>query len=274
MTIYADVLVILNTYISFILIKSTALIMRRSVTNLRCLLGALAGGFGALMILLPELPFVVIALEKAALGTLIVFLVFGKQKPVDFAICTLFFLVISFAYAGIMLALWTFAAPYGMVYGNGAASFNIPLAAIAAFTVAGYCAVKLVRYIADSRIRCNKICSVKILCGGSEVTLRGLSDTGNALCDLFTGKPVVVCNAEKIPKLIPPNILDYLNGKPPEKIRLIPCKTISTAESLLPVFKADKITVDGKAADALIGVTANPIGSDVDCIFNPKIISY
>lgn len=274
MTIYADVLVIMNTYISFILIKSTALIIRRSVSDLRCLLGALTGGFGALMILLPELPFIVIALEKTALGVLIVFAVFGKQKPVDFAICTLFFLVISFAYAGIMLALWTFAAPYGMVYGNGSASFNIPLTAVAAFTITGYCAVKLVRYIADSRIRCNKVCSVKIFSGGCEVTLRGLSDTGNALSDLFTGKPVVVCNAEKIPKLIPPNILDYLNGKSPEKIRLIPCKTINAENSLLPVFKADKITVDGKAADALIGVTANPIGSDIDCIFNPKIISY
>lgn len=274
MTIYADVLVILNTYISFILIKSTALIMRRNVSSLRCLLGALAGGFGALMILLPELPFIMIALEKTALGALIIFAVFGKQKPADFAICTLFFLVISFAYAGIMLALWTFAAPYGMVYGNGSASFNIPLAAVAAFTVAGYCAVKLVRYIADSRIRCNKVCSVKIFSGGCEVTLRGLSDTGNALCDLFTGKPVVVCYAEKIPKLIPQNIHDYMNGKATEKIRLIPCMTISSAESLLPVFKADKITVDGKAADALIGVTTNPIGSDIDCIFNPKIISY
>lgn len=273
MTIYADVLVILNTYINFFLIKSAALLMRRQLSSARCFLGAFTGGLGALMILLPELPFIVIALEKTALGALIVFAAFGRQKPVDFAISTLFFLIVSFSYAGVMLALWIFAAPYGMVYGNGIASFDIPLTAVAAFTVTGYCIVKLIRYVADRRIRCNKICMVKISGNGSEVTLRGLSDTGNALCDLFTGKPVVICDAAKIPTLIPQNIADYLNGKPPEKIRLIPCKTIAS-DSLLPVFKADKITVDGKAADALIGVCSKPPGADCDCIFNPKIISF
>lgn len=273
MTVYADVLVILNTYINFFLIKSAALLMRRKLSSVRCFVGALVGGFSALIILLPELPFIVIALEKAALGALIVFAAFGKQKPVDFAISTLFFLVVSFSFAGIMLAMWTFAAPFGMVYGNGIASFDIPLAAVAAFTVTGYCAVKLIRYIADRRIRCSRICTVKISGNGSEATLRGLSDTGNALCDIFSGKPVVICAAEQIPMLIPQNVLDYLNGKSPEGIRLIPCKTVG-AQTLLPIFKADKITVDGKAADALVGVSSSPLGSDIDCIFNPKIISF
>lgn len=273
MVIYADVLVILNVYINFFLIKSSALLMRRSVSSARCLAGALIGGFGALIILLPELPFIVIALEKAALGALIVFAVFGKQKPADFAVCTLFFLIVSFAYAGVMLALWTFAAPYGMVYGNGVAGFDIPLAAVAAFTVTGYCAVRLVRYIADSRIRCNKICAVKISTGGADVTLRGLSDTGNALCDIFSGKPVVICSADKINLLIPQNIRDYLSGNSPEEIRLIPCKTVGS-QTLIPIFKPERITVDGKAADALIGVSNTPLGSDIDCVFNPKMISF
>lgn len=273
MVIYADVLVILNIYINFFLIKSAALLMRRKVSSARCLAGALIGGFGALIILLPELPFIVTALEKILLGSLIVFVVFGRQKPADFAVCTLFFLIVSFSYAGIMLALWTFAAPYGMVYGNGVAGFDIPLAAVAAFTVTGYCAVKLVRYIADSRIRCNRICVVKISAGGTEKTLRGLSDTGNALCDIFSGKPVVICDADKITEITPQNVIDYLNGKAPEGIRLIPCKTVS-AQMLLPIFKAETVTVDGKTADALIGVSSKPLGSDIDCIFNPKIISF
>jgi len=248
--------------------------MRRSVSSKRCLLAAGIGALGSLVILLPELPFIVIALEKTALGALITFAAFGRQKPADFAVCALFFLLVSFVYAGLMTALWTFCAPYGMAFGNGVAYFNIPLAAVAAFTAAAYFAVRLVRYFADRRLRCNKICSVKISLNGTEIQLRGLCDTGNDLCDIFSGKPVIVCKYETISAITPKNALDFLNGKLDESggLRIIPCRTV-TSESLLPIFTADKIYIDGKAADALVGVTKNPLGSGVDCVFNPKIIS-
>lgn len=274
MTVYIDVLVILNLYINFLLIRSSALVMRRSVSAKRCLLAALVGAAGSLAILLPELPFIVIASEKLALGALITFAAFGRQKPADFAVCALFFLLVSFAYGGLMTALWTFCAPYGMVFGNGVAYFNIPLAAITAFTAAAYLAVRLVRYFADRRLRCDRICSVRITANGAEIRLRGLCDTGNGLCDVFSGKPVVVCRYESIAAITPKSARAFLDGELDESggLRVIPCRTV-TSESLMPIFAADMITVDGKPADALVGVTKNPIGADADCIFNPKIIS-
>ncbi|MBD5130698.1 MAG: sigma-E processing peptidase SpoIIGA, partial [Ruminococcaceae bacterium] len=257
---------------NFLLIRSSALVMRKSVSAKRCLLAAAVGAAGSLVILLPELPFIVIALEKIIIGALITFAAFGKQRTVDFAVCALFFLLVSFVYAGLMTALWTFFAPYGMVFGNGVAYFNIPLAAIIAFTAAAYFAVRLVRYFADKRLRCGRICSVKISSNGTEILLRGLCDTGNGLCDIFSGKPVIVCRYEKIAEITPKNARDYLDGILDESVRLIPCRTV-TSETLLPIFKTDGITVDGKSADALVGVTKNPLGSDIDCIFDPKIIS-
>lgn len=280
MTVYIDVLVILNLYINYFLIRSSALVMRRSVSAKRCLLASAVGAAGSLVILLPELPFIVIALEKIVIGALITFAAFGRQKPVDFAVCALFFLLVSFVYAGLMTALWTFCAPYGMVFGNGVAYFNIPLTAIIAFTAAAYFAVRLVRYFADRRLRCGKICNVKISANGMEIQLRGLCDTGNGLCDIFSGKPVIVCKYEKIAEITPKNARDFLDGTLDESgglyascgLRLIPCRTV-TSETLLPIFGADGITVDGKAADALVGVTKNSLGNDIDCIFDPKIIS-
>ena len=205
---------------------------------------------------------------------LITFAAFGRQKPVDFAVCALFFLLVSFVYAGLMTALWTFCAPYGMVFGNGVAYFNIPIAAIIAFTAAAYFAVRLVRYFADRRLRCGKICNVRISANGTEIQLRGLCDTGNGLCDIFSGKPVIVCRYEKIAEITPKNARDFLDGSLDESggLRLIPCRTVAS-ETLLPFFRADGVTFDGKSADALVGVTKNPLGSDIDCIFDPKIIS-
>lgn len=273
MVVYADVLVILNLYINYFLIRSAALFLRRDISAKRCIPAALIGGLGALVILLPELPFFVIVLEKIALGALIVFAAFGKQKPADFAVCTLFFLVVSFAFAGVMMALWTFAAPYNMVYANGVCTFDIPLFAVAAFTAAAYCAVKLIRLLSDKRIRCSGIRTVKIRVNETEATLRGLGDTGNSLHDIFSGKPVIICAANKLSDIAPQWVFDYLGGTAAEGIRLIPCKTVA-AESLLPVFRADSVTIDGKEADAVIGVSKNSLGDDIDCIFDPKIISF
>lgn len=271
MTVYIDVLLALNLYINYFLIKSTTLITRRSCSRMRCVAGAFVGALGALIILLPELPFFTVILIKIALSAMIVFVAFGKQKPVDFAVCELFFLVANFTFAGVMLALWTFSAPLGMVWSNGTAYFNIPIAAIAAFTAAAYFTIKLIRRLSDKRLYCNKICTVKITANDTTVTLRGFSDTGNELCDYLSGKPVVVCRFDKVIQLAPQNVLDYYNGQYYDNLRLVPCKTISS-ESLVPIFKAN-ISIDGKNADAFVGITKNPLGEDIDCIFNPKIIS-
>lgn len=274
MTVYVDVLIILNLYINYLLIRSTALITRRHISPKRCLLAALTGAAGSLVILLPELPFIVIALEKTAIGALVTLAAFGRQKPVDYAVSALFFLLVSFVYGGLMTALWMFCAPYGMVFGNGVAYFGIPLWAIVAFTAAAYLAVRLTRYFADRRLKCARICVVKIVSNGTEIPLRGLCDTGNGLTDIFSGKPVIVCKYDKIAGITPKNALGFLDGQLDESgaLRVIPCRTV-TSETLMPIFAADSVTVDGKAADALVGITKTHLGNGIDCIFDPKIIS-
>ncbi len=275
LVIYADILVILNLYINYFLVRSAALLLRRDLSSKRCLLAAGIGAVAALSALLPELPFWAVAGIKAAVGCAVVFTAFGRQKKIDFVISLLCFLVISFVFAGLMLALWTFFAPFDMVYSNGVAYFNIPIAAIAVFTAAAYGAVKAVRYFSDRRLSCRRICRVKITVTGVTAELKGLADTGNGLCDIFSGKSVIVCRRDSVENIIPEAVRGYLDGKAADStdgIRLLPCRTIA-AESLIPVFSAASITIDGKTADGFIGVTKNTLGEDIDCVFNPKIIS-
>ncbi len=274
MVIYADVLVVLNLYINYFLIRTSALIMRRGITRKRCVLAALAGAVGSLVILLPPLPFWVVFLEKAALCALITFISFGKQPAADFAVSALFFLTVNFIFAGLMLALETIAAPYSMFCGNGVCTFNIPLGALIAFTIAAYCVVRLVRLFSDKRLRTSRVCPVSIFWGEKNLALRGLGDTGCEIRDIFTGKPIIVCEAEKIREIIPSEICAYLEGQLPDNtgLRLVPYKTVSS-ESLLPVFKAEKVLINDKPIDAYIGVSTASLGGDIDCVFNPKILS-
>ncbi len=273
MTIYADVLIILNLYINYFLIRGSSLIMRRRTSPLRCLLAAGIGAAASLVILLPSLPFFIVAIIKIALGVVIVFAAFGRLKPTDFIICSLCFLVISFMFAGLMAALWFFFAPFGMFYRNGAAYFNIPAGFMVLFTAIAYGIVRLIRFFSD-RNAPDKA-KVVVVMGNESVTLSGISDTGNGLCDMFSGKPAVICAEDKISKILPENIRGYLSGENSnnlEGIRLAVCRTISS-ETLIPLFKADGIIINGKNVDAVVGVCKKSLGGGADCVFNPKLIS-
>lgn len=273
MTVYIDVLIIFNLYINYFLVKSTALIMRRKISPLRCLAAAAVGALSSLVILLPPFPFALTFLIKTAIAGFVTFAAFGRQKIWDYAVCMLFFLLMCFVYGGAMLALWHFAAPLGMIYENGTAYFDIPIGALAVFTALSYGAVRAVRYLLDRKIKCAESCTVNVTVGGRSVKLRGFPDTGNALTDVFSGKPIVICSPSAIRDIIPESVARYLNGCGDiTGILLVPCRTVD-GEGLIPIFSADMISVNGTDADAMIGVSRTELHGGNDCIFNPKIIS-
>lgn len=270
MIIYADVLIAANLYINYFLVRGTALLLRRKIKPLRCLLASVAGSCGALAIMLPELHPVFSVLLKVLLGVAVTFAAFGRQKRADFLLALLCFLAVSFAFAGGMMALWSFAAPLGMYYRNGYAYFDIPIGAAAVITVLVYGIFRLVKLLRDKN-RPLPHEKVLIRSGGLEIPLDGLADTGNSLCDSFTGKPVVIAALDKVNAILPETVQNYLAGNTEnlEGIRLIPCRTV-TAEGIIPAFPAE-IVIGGRHADALLGVTRQKI-TGADCIFNPNII--
>lgn len=272
MVVYADVLVALNLYINYLLLYATALILRRGFSRKRFVLSAFIGALGALVILAPPLGIAVSVLYKIALGAVITFIAFGRQKPSDFAVCALFFLLMNFIFAGVINAMWALFSPLGMIYENGVFYFDIPFTAIIAFTAGAFFLIKLVKFISEKLSNKEKICDVTICSNKSEITIKGLCDTGCEAKDLFTGTPVIICRLEKIRGVTPQTVKDYFVGIPVERIRLIPCITIAD-ETLLPIFKADRILINGKQANALIGVSRAELGENIDCVFNPKIIS-
>ena len=271
MTIYIDVLLAVNLYINYFLVRGTSLLLRIEISARRCLLSAAVGAMFSLFVLAPELPFAASTAIKLISGVIIVFVAFGKSKRADFVIRMLCFLLISFVYAGAMLALWVFVAPFGMFYRNGIAYFDIPIIAVALLTIMSYGAVWVVRTFIDRKNLSTMRAEITISMAAGSVSLIGIADTGNNLCDPFNGKPVIICRSEVIQDIAPENIRCYLEGKTEaiDSIRLVPCHTIA-GSTLVPVFTA-KVSVNGRRADAAIGVTTQLLGAD--CIFNPKLLS-
>lgn len=271
MVIYADVLLVVNLYINYLLVRCTALLLRRKTTPLRGLAAASVGAAGALAIFLPELHPVIAVFFRVGLGAVVTLVLFGRQKRMDMLISLLLFLAVSFGFAGGMMALWYFAAPLGMYYSNGTAYFDIPIGAAAVITAVLYGGFRLTGYIIKRR-RPAQHSRVTLKRDGAEISLDGLEDTGNSLRDSFSGKPVVLASLAAVRSITPQSAVNYHEGKYDqlEGIRLVPCRTV-TAEGLVPVFPAE-LSVDGHSAEVLIGIAKQDI-SGADCVFDPSIIS-
>lgn len=279
--IYIDILLFLNFYITYFLIAGTCCFLHRHADLLRKITGSLAGALSSLVILLPEIPVYLSLLQKLFFSSVIVLLSLGFGGIKSFLKNSLAFFIINCVYAGIMLAIWLFGAPMGMVYNNGISYFELPIRVIIMSTAAAYLILRAVRHILDSKADLNKKYTVEIITDKGKAVLTAFPDSGNKLTDFFTGLPIIFCSAEKCFEICPAPISDILTGENPEGlnlhgIRVIPCFTVSGTAAAY-CFKPKKVIVKSgeykKEVSALIGFTKNGLNSnEFDAVFNPNII--
>ena len=264
-TIYIDLLVIINLYITFFLLKGTAVFLHRKAATHRILLGSLAGGVSSLVILLPTLPFLLNSACKIVTGLLIVLITFGYKKSYEYLKTSLIFIVINVVFAGLALLLWFFVAPSVMEYNNAVVYLDISLPVLVITTALAYGVIRFLRYMLDAREIGEREHKVIIKVKGKSVVLDGLADSGNVLIDYFSGLPVIVCPYSPLAEVAPDGILDT---PPPVGIRLLPYNTIDS-HGLIPVFKADEVIINDKTVNVFIGIITN---SREIAIFNPKLL--
>jgi stage II sporulation protein GA (sporulation sigma-E factor processing peptidase) len=268
-TIYIDLLVVINLYITFFLLKGTAAFLHKKITNSRIIAGSLAGGASSLVILLPPLGFLLNIAVKIAAGMLIIIISFGYKNGYEYLKNSLIFVIINVVFAGLALLLWFFSAPLGMELNNGVAYFDISFTALVMTTALSYGLVRLLRYILDVKQVGERSYKIEITAGGNSVTLDAIPDSGNMLTDYFTGLWVIICPYSQAEQIAPDGILA---DEPPPGIRLLPYNTIDSS-GLIPVFKAEKIVIKAdnmpdKSVNALIGITKK----NSPAIFNPKLL--
>ncbi|MBQ6600180.1 MAG: sigma-E processing peptidase SpoIIGA [Clostridia bacterium] len=241
--IYADVLVIINVYITYFLLKSTALLVKKNPDRLRLFISSLLGGFYSLTVLLPEKIQGALVLLRLATAILFVFIAFGYTSFKAFLRLNLSFLFCSFVFAGLMLALWYFICPAGMYFNGSVAYFDIDILTLVVLTIFCYCFMKLYEKLFRTRAPVNTVFYCKVDFEGMEFNLKAFLDTGNNLKDYFTGKPVVVANRNAFKKLFP-DALELGRNERSEKIRYIFCDTVG-GEGLLPAFSPFNMHIKG-----------------------------
>lgn len=264
-TIYIDVLIILNIYVNYFLLKTTAKITCSPLSTPRCILASFYGSLFSLLILAPELPFIVNILIKLAAAVTIVIFAFGihgKSRSVKNIIA---FFSANFIFAGAVYSVYLWLKPQFMHFANSYFYIDFSLILLVVSTAVLYLIVCIFRRLINKTPENNDCYEVAVRYREKIFTIHGLADTGNSLTDYFSGCPVIICGKNDFSGLR--NYYDRI------KFRLIPYSTISQS-SVIPVFRPDETVIinnftgEKKAVDVLIGFGEN----NGKAIFNPKIL--
>lgn len=267
-SIYVDVLIVLNWYINYFVLLATAKMTHTSIKRKQLVISGLVGAFSSLIILLPPMHYIVNVLVKFVLSVGLVLIAFGKHGLKTTLKLSLYFCVISFTFAGMVVALNGILHSEVLSTNNSYVYANFSLTFLVISTTMCYGILCVVRHLVDSHTGASGEWSLNVTYQGKSVIIKGLADTGNALTDSFSGKPVVVCSKDSLREILNPDDPTSLRG-----FRLIPFSTIGNG-GLVISFIPDSVTITDitqnytKPIDVLIGIS----GTCDRAIFNPKVL--
>ncbi|HEX3017555.1 MAG TPA: sigma-E processing peptidase SpoIIGA [Caproicibacter sp.] len=266
-TIYIDVLMAVNFFITYFLLLACAKFLALPIKRSRLAGASALGAVFALSVLLPEYPAVLSLLMKLLMSIAIVICAFGFGGIKRLIRNTLAFYVISFAFAGTMVAIWYFCAPQGLVIRNSVVYFNISPILLILLAATCYAVITLINRITGRQPPKDLFCRITVSHGGVSCGCSARVDTGNSLREPFSNYPVAVIERSVIRRLIPPN--GNLN------FRLIPYDAVS-GSGVLKAFRPDRLTIDYRnksiqVTEVYIAVSETKLG-DSEALLNPDLL--
>ena len=267
MTVYADILMLVNFVVDYFLLLLSAKFLHIKTKLIRLILSAAVGGVLSLYILLPQSKIFLQIFVHILMSSVLVFVAFGFKNIKCFCRNTATLFCVNFAYSGAMIAVWLTFKPHGMVINNSIVYFDISPIFLILFSVIGYFVAIVIRKIFKKPFLQNTHCEVSLFCGDKKRVLNGIADTGNSLEDVFGISQIFITDKDIIDALLE-------NEKQnPTRFRKIPCNTVS-GKALLDGYRIDGANVlfENKIynfKNPILAVSQTTL-SDAKIIVNPK----
>ena len=247
MTVYVDILIILNTLVNYFILLAVQKLTRSHQKRWRILLGSVVGGISSLLLFFESLG-VIMTLLKIITAILMTIITFGI-KPIKQLFKRIFLLfAITFLFGGLIFAIYIFFDKDILIYSNGIVYFDVDLTFLVICSVISYVVITLISKITDKKAPKSKEYYVTVENAGKTVSCTALMDTGNNLREPFSDYPVIMASKDLFKKLFTE-----------DKIRLIPVLTVN-GESLIKAFKPEKIIINNFSTDKVyIGESLTPL---------------
>ena len=286
-TIYLDILLCTNFLINFLLLSLSGKILRLKSSRFKVFLSASLGALYSLIILIEGISPIILNLSKIIMMCVMVLVAYSKPTFKLYIKRVLVFYLCSVALSGIIMLLEISLSPTFMSYQNGVLYFDISASILVLITGALYFAVSFACRFFRHTVSDDYIYKIKISLGGKTAILFGLFDSGNQLRDTISGLPVIVCELEKIKKIIPEDSLFLFKKgisidsgfgyRGDLKFKLIPFSSVS-GSGLITAFKPDFVEIDKdgkktKITEILVGVGDVISGKEFDAILPKEAIN-
>ena len=249
MTIYVDLVFLINFIMDFYILSGVKFLLKLDTKLVRIILGSLIGSF-SLFFLFFSLSTFILNLLKIIISVIMVIVTFGKYNFFN----RLFYVYIVSIFLGGSIYLINDSLGYevsSFIFINNGYSVNlIILLIIIPFIIFMY-----VREFLKLRKRINTIYNVVVKFKNKEIKLEGFLDTGNKLVDPYLNRPIVLLNKKYI----------SLRDK---KVLYVPFESLNN-NGLLKCIIPEYILIDGKMYDkVLVGISEN---LEFDCILNERL---
>lgn len=272
--IYADLLIVLNTVVTLIIIIVTSELLKIDSEKTRYIAGSFTGGVFSLIILAPPLNAVLSFLLKLLISGIIVLLSFKLRSIKIYLKCFLLFNAVGLLLAGIMLAAGMLINDNAVLSNNGYVYTDFSVSSIILIICASFFLIKILNRKIFMKQKSDLIYDAEIQYNGKKINIRAFYDSGNSLVDIFTGKPVIIVSLNEIQSLVTKDFFYDIScyfecgnyEYCPEKIRLLPVRTLGSS-CFLPAFTADKLIISGCET---VKITEKPCIAISDNTFNGK----
>lgn len=260
--IYADILLVINLAVDYLLLFAAARIAGAQFVRLRGLFGAMIGALYSLVILF-DLPRMIFAATKLFVSAVMVFITFGKRKPEEFFRLVMIFYICGFLFSGFMMLINSFAMADSFFIKGGIVYFEFSAIGIVLSGTAAFFVVEILRRLFRHG-EPEGSCMAKIFYEEKSIVLKGFTDTGNSLTEPFSGSPVAVASANSIRKLLPSDMFMEMekDGLSTDiRLKTVFCSTVS-GTVLISAFRPDKVIIENengrfKAEDLLVAASDN-----------------
>lgn len=265
MTVYADVLFLVNFSLDYVSLYITGRLLSRPMRTWRLCAAAAVGACYAVAALFFDVPEILYLMLTLAVSAVMCVCAYRGSDVAGTVGASVLLFCVGCALGGAMTAIYSLGAGYsdalmggGDGVGAGAGVMTgVALLATAAVAVGGRVA---------RRRRGVSVVSVTVGTDGKTVTLDALSDSGNLLRDPASGRPALIISISAASKLLPPeavglaradDIASGIGDLPPEllrRVRLLPVSNVY-GHGLLLGYRPDRVTVGGRDYDCILALS-------------------
>lgn len=252
MTIYIDIVLIENLIMNYIILFTTAVVLKIKVNHIRLILASLLGAGYSIIAYMGIIKVYSSIILKIILSVLIIYIAFNPQNIKKMCKDLLLFYLVSFVFGGAAFALIYIIKPQNILMKNGLFLGTYTLKTVMLGAVVAFCII-----IGAFAIKKNKIskkdmfCEIEILINQKKIKTKAMIDTGNMLKEPITNVPVIVVEHILLYSCMPKEILNNLKEIMGGDFKNIPC---DIQEKYISKLKLIPFSSLGKQNGMLIGI--------------------